>query len=199
MKKIILWLVILFLVASLSAMLTFTGCKAADGEEKADEVTQEEETKAEETTTEEEPEEEEESAEEVSGPARRDKSVLNIGVNTTIQTLDPALSGGRDPLCIWQEIAYDALIYRLPDGTYGPALAESWEYVDEENKVFELTLRSGAKFSDGEDLDAEALKKFWEYYGDAGGPFAQRVKNMESIEVTGPLSLRITFTNSNPN
>ncbi|MGA2974693.1 MAG: ABC transporter substrate-binding protein [Spirochaetia bacterium] len=131
-------------------------------------------------------------------PAQQNKTVLNIGVNSTVSSLDPALSGNGDPIDIFPELAYDPLMFRMPDGSFGPGLAVSWRYVGAENKVFEITLRPGVKFSDGETLTAEGVKKHFEYYGQAGGPFAGRIKEFASVEVTGPLSLRITLTRSNP-
>jgi ABC-type transport system substrate-binding protein len=126
------------------------------------------------------------------------KTVLNIGVNTGVGTLDPARSGNGDPLCIFAELAYDPLIYKMPDGSYAPGLAESWQYVGSGNTIFEIELRSGVKFSDGAELTADGVKKHLEYYGSAGGPFASRIDQFESIDVTGPLSLRITLKTSNP-
>ena len=131
-------------------------------------------------------------------PAPQNKTVLNIGVNSTVSSLDPALSGNGDPIDIFPELAYDPLFLRMPDGSFGPGLAVSWRFVGTENKVFEFTLRPGVKFSDGEALTAEGVKKHFEYYGQAGGPFAGRIKEFASIEVTGPLSVRLTLTRSNP-
>ena len=49
------------------------------------------------------------------------------------------------------------------DGTFAPGLAAKWGYVGEGNMAYELTLRDGVKFSDGEVLDAAALKTFLDY------------------------------------
>lgn len=125
-------------------------------------------------------------------------TVLNIGVNTGVNTLDPALSGNGDPLDIFTELAYDPLIYKMPDGTFAPGLAASWRYVGSGNKVFEIQLRPNVRFSDGSALTAVGVKKYLEYYGSASGPFANRIAQFKSIEVTGPLSLRITLKSSNP-
>jgi ABC-type transport system substrate-binding protein len=70
-------------------------------------------------------------------PARQNKTVLNIGVNSTVSSLDPALSGNGDPIDIFPELAYDPLFLRMPDGSFAPGLAESWRYVGTENKIFE--------------------------------------------------------------
>ncbi len=43
------------------------------------------------------------------------------------------------------------------------------------------------------------MKASLEHYGATpGNPYASRIANMASIEVTGPLSLRITLVKSNP-
>ena len=76
-------------------------------------------------------------------PAPQNKTVLNIGVNSTVSSLDPALSGNGDPIDIFPELAYDPLFLRKPDGSFGPGLAVSWRFVGTENKVFEFTLRPG--------------------------------------------------------
>jgi peptide/nickel transport system substrate-binding protein len=131
-------------------------------------------------------------------PKKQTTAVLNIAVNSGTTSLDPAKAGNGDPLQIFYELAYDPLIYRLPNGKLGPALATSWKYTDKENKVFEIKLRSGVKFSDGSELSAEGVKAHFEYYATAGGPFASRAKNFAKIEVLDPLTLRLTLTKANP-
>ena len=133
-----------------------------------------------------------------SSVATQNPDTLTIAVATGPNTLDPALGGNGDPLAIYYELAYEPLINLLPDGTYAPGLATKWGYVGEDNKTFELTLREGVKFSDGDDLTAEGVKKWFEYYASAGGLFASRAQNFESIEVTGPLSLRLHLKSPNP-
>jgi ABC-type transport system substrate-binding protein len=130
--------------------------------------------------------------------APQNPDTLTIAVSTGPNTLDPALAGNGDPLGIYYELAYEPLINLMPDGSYEPGLATEWGYTDDENKVFELTLREGVKFSDGSDLTAEAVKAHFEYYATAGGLFASRAQNFESIEVTGPLSVRINLKTPNP-
>lgn len=131
-------------------------------------------------------------------PAAQTTKSLTIAVNSGTTTLDPAKSGNGDPLQIFYELAYDPLIYRLPNGSFGPGLATKWGYVGKGNKVFQLTLRSGVKFSDGSDLTAEGVKDFFTYWATAGGSFAGRAKNFESVEVVDPLTIKITLKNANP-
>jgi ABC-type transport system substrate-binding protein len=128
----------------------------------------------------------------------QDKTVLTIASNAPPSTLNPALGGNGDPPDLFYELDYEPLIYMEPNGTYGPGLATSWGYVGSGNTVFDLTLRSGVKFSDGTPLTAAAVKESLEYYGTANGPFADRISQFKSITVTGPLSLRITLKTANP-
>jgi ABC-type transport system substrate-binding protein len=123
---------------------------------------------------------------------------LNIAIGSTFASLDPALGGNGDPIVLPYELSYEPLIYKNPDGSFAPGLATKWGYTDTENKVFSLTLRKGVKFSDGGALTADGVKKSLEYYGAAKGPFASRIAQFKSIDVTGPLSLTITLTESNP-
>ena len=130
--------------------------------------------------------------------ARQEAGTLTIGSNSAVATLNPAKGGNGDPIALFYEMAYESLVTKMPDGSYGPGLATEFGYTDDKNKVFELKLREGVKFSDGGELTAEGVKAFWEYYGVAKGPMAKRVKYFDTVEVTGPLSFRINLAKSNP-
>lgn len=131
-------------------------------------------------------------------PKAQTTASLTIAVNAGTTTLDPAKSGNGDPLQLFYELAYDPLIYRLPNGKFGPGLATKWGYIGTGNKVFQLTLRSGVKFSDGSDLTAQGVKDFFTYWATAGGGFASRAKNFDSVEVVDPLTVKITLKVANP-
>ncbi|MFI0409162.1 ABC transporter substrate-binding protein [Actinomadura sp. 3N508] len=131
-------------------------------------------------------------------PAAQSPETLTIAVAAPPQSLNPALAGNGDPLIIPVELAYDPLIYLKPDGSLAPGLATKWGYVGSGNKVFDLTLRSGVKFSDGSSLTAQGVADYFAYFAKAGGLGASRVQNFEKVAVTGPLSLRITLRSANP-
>ncbi|MCB1280816.1 MAG: hypothetical protein KDB18_04775 [Salinibacterium sp.] len=124
--------------------------------------------------------------------------VLRIAVTTDVTSLDPALSGSADPIAIFPELAYESLIEQDPNGDFVPGLATEWGFVDDENKVFELTLREGVKFSDGGELSAQGVKDHFLYYQSAGGSFAKRIDNFASMDVIDDLHLRITLKESDP-
>ena len=122
---------------------------------------------------------------------------LTFGAVASPPTLNPATG---DPaygsLYQW---AYDPLIVMQPDGTFAPGLAEKWGYVGTGNKEYEITLRDGVKFSDGAVLDGQALKGFLDFERSqkAGTP-AGLLASVDSVEVTGPLSVRLKLKQSDP-
>ncbi|WP_166459330.1 ABC transporter substrate-binding protein [Amycolatopsis pithecellobii] len=95
------------------------------------------------------------------------------------------------------DLAYEPLIYWDASGKAAPGLAQSWGYVGEGNRTFEIVLRPGAKFSDGTDVTAESVKASIEYTRTAGGGAATRWSD-KTITVTGPLTLRIEAKNPDP-
>src|SRR5690606_8096521 len=84
-------------------------------------------------------------------------------------------------------------------GTPAGALATEWAYVGEDNTGLELTIREGVVFSDGEKLDAEAVKKSLEYTRDGGFYPSVQLAAFEDIEVTGDYTLSISFSKPVPN
>ena len=83
---------------------------------------------------------------------------------------------------------YDSLMLRDDEGTLQPYLAESLE-PNEDFTEYTLTLREGVTFHDGTPLDAEAIKTVFDTYLKApGATTAGGLTNVESFEVTGPLT-----------
>lgn len=126
-------------------------------------------------------------------------STLTIALGAGTDTLNPVLGGNIDPLLIYEELAYAPLVYLKPDGTYAPGLASKWGYVGAGNLGYEITLRSGVKFTDGTALTADGLKTFFEYVKKNGGQEeSARISNFTSMDVTGPLTMKITLKNPDP-
>ncbi len=115
----------------------------------------------------------------------------NVG---SFDTLNPFALKGRSP---WQLrfLTHESLMERSwdePFTLYG-LLAESIETGPNREWV-EFTLREGARFSDGSPVTLEDVIWSYETLGTQGHP---RYRNfwtaIESIEATGPRSLRLTF------
>ncbi|MFX3727063.1 ABC transporter substrate-binding protein, partial [Streptococcus suis] len=77
----------------------------------------------------------------------------------------------------WASVAtniYDGLVYRGPDLKIVPALATSWEELDEGKRI-RFNLRENVKFHNGEPFNAEAVKfTFERLLGDEGAKGPQR-------------------------
>ena len=72
-----------------------------------------------------------------------------------LRDLNPHLYGGE---MFAQEMLFEGLITLGNDGSYHPAIAESWT-VSPDGLVYSFKIRSGLTFTDGEVLDAYAIEK----------------------------------------
>ena len=114
---------------------------------------------------------------------------LAEGKLTVSSPQDP---GSWDPidtfLVNWASAAtniFDGLTYRGPDMELVPALAESWEELDEGTRI-RFVLRQGVTFHNGEPFNAEAVKfTFERLLGDEGakGPQQSNYTAIESVEI----------------
>jgi peptide/nickel transport system substrate-binding protein len=88
-------------------------------------------------------------------------------------------------------MVYGGLMRPAPDGSLVPDLAEDAEVVDE--TTIDVTLRDGVTFGDGSPLTAEVVKAQLEAnLSDPELPaFQASFHSLESVEVTGPLSVRL--------
>ena len=92
--------------------------------------------------------------------ARAPAAVTNGGTLTAAlyadpRTFDPHLAGSLQGRATTQAI-HDTLFEVDADGHLVPGLVESWEWKDDRTVV--LTTRTGVKFHDGTDFDAEAVR-----------------------------------------
>ena len=90
------------------------------------------------------------------GPVQAQDRALTLALATNVNTLDPhnTASVGND-LSVISHL-HAALLVRGPDMKLKPQLATGWTAVD--NTTWRFTLRAGVTFSNGEALDAEAVK-----------------------------------------
>jgi ABC-type transport system substrate-binding protein len=121
-------------------------------------------------------------------------STLTIANPGFPPTMDPALADNA--YSDYYNLAYDPLIIRAADGSYKPGLALSWEY-GPRNESFSITLRPNVRFSDGEKLDAAAVKTWLNHAMTFPNPKGY-LADLKSIEVTGPLTLTLRFGKPTP-
>ena len=81
---------------------------------------------------------------------------LRVGLGSDTSIINPQLTGSSVAALITRDVV-DSLVAQGEDGSFQPWLATSWK-ISEDNKKYTFTLRDDVTFSDGEKLDAEAVK-----------------------------------------
>ena len=78
----------------------------------------------------------------------------------------------------------------MPEGTYAPCLAQSWN-ISPDAKVYEFKLRKGVKFHNGDTVTAEdVVFSFWRYKASQAKLIHGRT---EGVEATDPYTVRFRF------
>ena len=131
----------------------------------------------------------------------------------------PAMAGGKitvsspqdpgswDPidtfLINWASLAtnvFEGLTYRGPDMELVPALATSWETLDDGMRI-RFTLREGVTFHNGEPFNAEAVKfTFERLLGDEGakGPQQANYTSIKKVEIIDDATVDFHLTQADP-
>ena len=100
---------------------------------------------------------------------------------------------------IWEAVLpYASLIDVSPTGQYIPGLATSWHYIGTGNTRFELTIRSGVKFSDGEAVTPQAVAESLNYFKKGSGPPSTADFAGVVATVSGPHSVLLTSKTPDP-
>ena len=110
-------------------------------------------------------------------------------------TMNPVL---LDP-AIYVYFNYDPLIYETPSGTFVPDLATSWGYVGAANKTFKLTIRKGARFSDGSQVTAASVAASLDYFLKTNGPNLSYAGPVAGVTTQGADTVVINYKSSYPN
>src|SRR5262249_6127634 len=75
--------------------------------------------------------------------------------------------------------------------------ATSWQYLGSGHRTFEVTLRPGVRFSDGEPLTASAVKTWMNYILTSKGPWAASIP-IKSIQTVGTSKVILHLKSPNP-
>lgn len=127
----------------------------------------------------------------------RQGDVLTIGVTAAPSSLDPAKDTYGPASSVIEFLAHEPLTTLNKDGSVGPGLARSFHYVGNGNQVFELTIRDGARFSDGEPVTAQAVKNWLEYFSKTPGVH-QKLIAIKSVDAIDQSTVRINLISPNP-
>lgn len=120
---------------------------------------------------------------------------LAIGRPTSPATFDPGFL--KEPATLVDNI-FDTLVLRDADMKLVPGLALSWKPVDD--TTWEIRLRPGIKFQNGEAFDAEAVKFTFTRVLDpaAKAPTISYVRTIAGVDVVDPLTVRIRTNGPDP-
>lgn len=111
-------------------------------------------------------------------------------------TLDPAIAFSSDGLEFVRNV-YEGLLEYTPASTeLRPALAESWE-VSKDGLSYTFKLRSGVKYQDGAEFNAEAAKMGLDRIKEVNQGPASLMTDLKTIEVVDPQTLKITLSRPN--
>lgn len=140
----------------------------------------------------------------LSGVAFSAAPALAAGKMTISSPQDP---GSWDPidtfLVAWAAVStniFDGLTYRGPDMKLVPALAESWEELDEGKRI-RFKLRQNVSFHNGEPFNAAAVKyTFDRLLGEEGskGPQRSNYIAIESVEIVDDYTIDMKLSTPDP-
>jgi peptide/nickel transport system substrate-binding protein len=122
---------------------------------------------------------------------------LTVAQSTDAVSLDPAFRADTATGNVQKHI-FDTILHRGPDMKIGPQLAESVQ--QDGPTAWTIRLREGLRFSNGEPLDAEAVKFSIERMQDANlkSPIRGWWTGFKTIEATDGRILKITTTAPDP-
>lgn len=112
---------------------------------------------------------------------------LTAATLVDVQSFDPTVNPGQGQR-IFLDPVYDTLLRNDADGNVIAGVAVAHELTPD---YLELTLQQGREFSNGEALDAEAVKANIEHRMASSGPAAGAFANASRVEVTGSDTVRI--------
>ena len=133
------------------------------------------------------------SAEPSSAAPAAEPTQLVVGTSLDNPTWDPAQVGSPENTNIYMPTVYETLMRKDPDGKLIPGVATEWEY-SEGNTVLTMKLRQGVTFSDGEALDAEAVKLNFERVREV----STNLSIVENVVVVDPGTIRFELEAANP-
>ncbi|PWC12511.1 ABC transporter substrate-binding protein [Brenneria corticis] len=122
-------------------------------------------------------------------------SELVIAQSASATALDPGFL--KEPATLVDNL-FDTLVMRDPQMNLQPGLALSWQAIDDSTWQFEL--RQGVKFSNGEPVNAQAVKFSIERILDPANhaPTISYIRTIKSVEVISDYRVRIRTAGPDP-
>ena len=123
------------------------------------------------------------------------KGTLTVGLTTIVANLEQPYAPERNSSnASWT--MFDSLIFPEADGTFSPALAESWE-LSEDGRTVTFTLRQGVTFHNGEEFTADDVVHSWETYIDPAVTYASNWTVADSVEKIDDFTVAVSTEEPN--
>jgi len=134
-------------------------------------------------------------AEPTEPPEPAGPKILRVAATASVTTWDPSASFSTEAL--YMANIYEPLIWIQSDGSFEPALAESYD-VSDDGLMWTFHLREGVTFHDGGALTAEVVKASIERTRALGSGASWIWWMVDTIEAVDDLTVKITLTMAYP-
>lgn len=136
----------------------------------------------------------------ISAPAFAAQETLTMGMALEPPHLDPTAGAAAAIDEVVYANVFEGLTRINESGEVLPALAAAWE-ISEDGTVYTFSLRGGVTFHDGTSFDAEDVKFSLDRARAEDSTNAQKglFKDIESVEVIDPQTVRVTLSGPNGN
>ena len=122
-------------------------------------------------------------------------SDITVGMQLEPPTLDPTAGAAAAIDEVGYANIFEGLVRFAEDGSIQPALAESWS-ISDDGLVYTFKLRTGVKYHDGSDFNADDVKFALDRIGAENSANAQKAlyKAISSVDVVDDATVRITLS-----
>lgn len=123
---------------------------------------------------------------------------ITIGMQLEPPNLDPTAGAAAAIDEVVYANVFEGLTRYRADGSIAPALAQSWD-ISADGLVYTFHLRSGVKFHDGSEMNADDVKFSLDRARAEGSTNAQKAlfAGIASVDVVDPLTVRVTLSQPN--
>jgi peptide/nickel transport system substrate-binding protein len=115
---------------------------------------------------------------------------LRFGMPSDINNFNPLSVGGTPDEWAYR-LVYDRLARIGGDGTAQPWAAEEWEAIDE--TTWEVTIRDGMTWHDGEDVTTDDVKFSFDYAGEHSPNFQTYIDPIEEVTVVDDTTVEFSL------
>lgn len=119
---------------------------------------------------------------------------LTVATLVDVQSFDPAVNPGQGQR-VFLDPVYDTILRTDPDGNIVSGVATEYDLTPDS---LDLTLQSGRQFSDGEPLDADAVKANLDSRKASSGPASGAFENVSDVDVVSPTEVKINLSSPSP-